>query len=546
MERKGVGKQNAGASSSGQLLTSEEKKIAKKIKMLYNPYCTLTEWEQKGGMEKRAGTVRMRGKFVCGIILMGVIAALLVILWLGYRLYYVPTDKIRRQDIAALSDGNYEEAVFSMFAVEGFEGERFAYFLGVDTVQADHKFVNLADIGNYLKQCLSANPDLTNIYIGLDPYRISSLYGHHTSLYARDYQRYLTKYVEEYADIQFTYLFPAYSVEFMRKLSEKEYEELVSSYRNLVNIYTAYDNVDIFFQGDEEWLIKNPGNYENSAECTTSIQQILVAYTLRDDRYLLTINNLEERLGRMTELVREPAEKWPDLSQWCIVFFGDSVLVYNEGSRSIPGIVEAFSGAQVYNCSHGGTSASENPEGILSFNQMIAHFLEQDVSGMETAPEYVQGLTKYMGEEHAGKQYCFVLNFGLNDYFKGYAVENDKDQFDTETYTGALRTGIRALQDVYPDSKILLLTPTYTSRFSGGTNKNSEEGGRLTDYVEAALRVAEEMNVYCLNNYADSGINKETSEKYLPDATHPNETGSFLLGRMILEYIRENMLEESP
>ena len=267
----------------------------------------------------------------------------------------------------------------------------------------------------------------------------------------------------------------------------------------------------------------------------------MVAYTLRDNRYRLTINNLEERLGRMTELVREPAEKWPDLSQWCVVFMGDSVLVYNEGSRSIPGIVEAFSGAQVYNCSCGGTPAAEDPKSVLSLNRMITHFLEQDVSGVETAAEYVQGLTKYMEEEHAGKQYCFVLNFGLNDYFKGYAVENDEDPFDTETYAGALRTGIRALQDAYPDSKILLLTPTYTSRFSGGTNKNSEEGGRLTDYADAALRVAEEMDVYCLDNFTDSGINGETSEKYLTDGTHPNETGSFLLGRKILEYIWENM-----
>ncbi len=219
------------------LRESEEKRIATKIEMLYNSYCTLIEWEQKGGMDKRAGTFRKRGKFVGGIILIGVTAVLLTIFWLWYRLYHVPSDKIRRQDIAALSDGNYEEAVLSMFAVEGFEGERFAYFLGVNTVQADHKFMNLADIGDYLEQCLSANQGLTDIYIGLDPYRISRLYGHLTSLYARDYQRYLTKYVEEYADIQFTYLFPAYSVEYMRKLSEKEYEELVSSYQNLVHIY---------------------------------------------------------------------------------------------------------------------------------------------------------------------------------------------------------------------------------------------------------------------------------------------------------------------
>ena len=124
--------------------------------------------------------------------------------------------------------------------------------------------------------------------------------------------------------------------------------------------------------------------------------------------------------------------------------------------------------------------------------------------------------------------------------FCGYPVENPADAFDAGTYAGALRTGISTLQEAYPEAVIILLTPTYTSEFTGGTGVNGKTGGILTDYVEAAISVAQDMGVICINNYTDSGINADTQRKYLSDGTHPNETGALLLGRRILEEMKGN------
>lgn len=482
--------------------------------------------------------VRKKGVWLAvSLFLCCVTVGLILLLFFVYRVHHVPSDKMRGSDIAALSQGDYEAVLLSMYTPEAFDAGDFEYFRGISTVQAYHTFVNLADMGDYLEQSFSCNSNLSNVYIGLDPFVISGMYGYHTSLYAKDYERYLTDYVRTHDDVFFEFLVPAYSLDYLRTLSDRKYTELINAYRNLVNLYISYDNVDIYFLGYEEWLVVNPGNYDSSTSLSPSILRTVVAYTMRDDKYVLTSDNMESRFGWMTELVQELPVIYPDLSEWCIVFFGDSIFEYNAGSRSVPGIVENLSGAQVYNCSKGGTPATEDSETILSFNRMVTHFLEQDTSGLDEAYNFQLELQNYIRERHKGKKYCFVLHFGLNDYFHGNPVENPADGFDVYTYTGAIRTGISVLKEAYPEAVILLLTPYYVAEFSGGTEITGV-GGVLTDYVEATITVAEDMNVICMNNYADSGINADTYEMYLTDGCHPNETGALLLGRRILEEMK--------
>lgn len=484
-----------------------------------------------------------RRALIAGVIFLACAMVGLVLLFLAvHRVHHVPKDKVREADVASLSQGDYEFVLLSMYSAEEFEAEEFMHFRGTSAVQAFHNFVNLADIGDYLDKCFSGDRNLSDVYIGLDPYVISGLYGHHTFLYAKDYENYLTSYIQAHDDVVFEFLLPVYSVDYLRTLPGSEYNELVNSYRNLINIFQAYDNVIIYFLGYEDWLITNPGNYDGSNLCKQDILYKIVAYTIWNSFYSLTSDNMEERFARMTELVQQQGECL-DLSEWSIVFFGDSVMAYHTGSLSIPGVVSGLSGAETYNCGEGGMPATEVSFANLSFNRMVTRFLEQDTADLDEDSNFAKGLTEYMQTEHEGKKCCFVVEFGLNDYFSGHAVDNPEDKYDTGTYAGALRTGIRTLQDAYPEAEILLLTPTYTVLFSGGTEINSEIGGTITDYVDAALRVAEEMNVHCLDNYADSGINADTCETYLADGTHPNESGSFLLGNRILEYIERSMTD---
>ncbi len=456
-----------------------------------------------------------------------------MIIWFCQRIYRIPDDALRKEDLAALEQEDYEGVFLSMFLSDRFDGGAFEYYRGVPVVQAEHTFVNLADIGDYLDHCFSTKEEMKTVYIGLDPYEISKLYGHHASLYARDYLKTLLDQASRHPETVFEVLFPFRSLEELRSFPENKYTELVTAYRNFVNMCIPYDNIIIYYAGFEEWLITNPGNYDETGECTAEIAQVLMAKTFQNDNYVLTTANMEDRFEKMTELVQETPADWPDLSQWCLVFFGDSILEYNAGSRSVPGVVAGLSGAQVYNCGQGGTPA------VGAFQQMVSHFLEQDISGLDGWDNYLQGLTEFLQEDHEGKKYCFVINFGLNDYFDGCLVDNSQDPYDIGTYAGALRAGIRDLLKAYPNAQILVLAPTYTSSFSGGKEKMSKQGGVLTDYVDAALLAAKDMGVLSFNSYTSSGIRADNEGQFLADGCHPKEQGALLLGKCILEELRK-------
>ena len=469
------------------------------------------------------------------LFLVCVAAGVVFLLWSVHQVHGVPTDEARIADVAALAKGGYDGVLLSMYTPEAFPGEDFNHYRGVPTLQAFHAFKNLADIGDYLEQCFNCNPDLSSVYIGFDAYAVSSLYGNHASLYIKDYENYLLKYAQTHSDTQFELLLPSYSLAFLQGMPEDEYEEIITSYRNLVNLCIPYDNISVYLLGYEEWLIANPGNYSNAKHCIPDVVHAVLVRTFRDDYYVLEPDNMEGRFEQLKKLVQAPTIDYPDLSQWCMVFLGDSILQYITGSYSIPGVVGGLTGAQVYNCAQGGIPASESPGAVFSARLMVERFLAQDISGLDEDDNFVHGLTGYGEENHDGKKYCFIIKYGTNDYYGGHPVENPEDGYDLETYAGALRTSIRTLKEAYPDAEILLLTPLYTTYFSEGEKINSEGGGVLTDYVDATLRIAEDMDVVCINVYADSGIDKDTQAQYLADGCHPNEKGAYLLGNRIIE-----------
>ena len=380
------------------------------------------------------------------------------------------------------------------------------------------------------------------VYMGIDPYAVSSLYGNHASLYAGDYAKYLTCQIQAHPDTVFEFLLPFASLSYLRSVSDRKYDEIMESYRNFVNILLPYDNARVYFLGYEEWLIANPGNYDDTGQCTEDIAGTVLLKTFQDDYYLLRADNMEERLGYMTELVRDSSAPPPDLSQWCAIFFGDSIFdcVYN--STSIPNVVGFLTGAQVYNCAKGSTPAAADPaksDGRLSFPEMAERFIRGDTSGLEEDNDFVRGLRKYLSDDHSGKRYCFIINFGLNDYFSGMSVENEADPEDIRTYAGSLRTGIGMLHAHYPDAVIILMGPTYTLEFSEGTQPRGEQGGVLLDYVETAEKVAEDTGVCFINSYKEFGIDKRNQQQYLADGCHPKETGRFYIGNQIIRYMEK-------
>ena len=125
----------------------------------------------------------------------------------------------------------------------------------------------------------------------------------------------------------------------------------------------------------------------------------------------------------------------------------------------------------------------------------------------------------------------FFISFGINDYAVGRPVYNDS--MDEYCYVGALKNGIDRLQEAYPKSKIVLMTPNYVEIFEHGTLDNSGKGFVFTDFVEAAKELAAQEQLQLVDVFGKLGITAENTSAYLADGCHPSYYGRYKIGELI-------------
>lgn len=487
-------------------------------------------------MVGRRESGRQTGKIVCaGLVSFAAVCVIFSIL-LYFRIVHYTSDEPRAFDLARVDEQGAECLILSMLPPEPFSAEEFSYFRGLNTVKADHRFENLYDIRDFLSD-IEADPAV--VYLVADPVSISSRYGFHASLYGRAYRETLLSKVRERREATFEILLSYYPLRYWESLSERRREDAISAYRDFVNVFGGEPNVKIFFFGAEEWLIANPGNYETENSCNEAVTRTLAAFTIRDDAYVLTRENMEGKFS-LIQLLAKQEQGTAALRDMDIVFFGDSVIGNYTDSTSIPGVVAGLSGARTYNLGVGGTAATFlGEEGELSLHAMMDAFLAGDASQMDGGLQAKRAIEEYVSDHADGRRggTCFILNFGLNDYFTGMSIDVPMTEDPRSCYAGALRFCISRLKEAYPGCRIILATPTYSVEFGGGTKIQSPKGGVLGDYADAVLAVAEETGVEAIDNFSGLGINADNVWTYISDGTHPNELGRYVIGRRIVEYL---------
>lgn len=473
-------------------------------------------------------------------LIIGISAILLgIIICLGAGVWF---QRDRISDWERMTGEGYDSIFLSMGSMDVFQEEDFTTYGGTNTLKTSSALKNASDIEKYLELALNSENEIHTVYMGVNPVTLWDNAGEDMTRWENDLAHCLLRFIRENPGIEFHVLLPYPNLDYWLSLGEGVAGEL-NVYSSFIERLYAYENCKTYFVGGEHWLIANPDNYKDEFTANEIISQKILLLTLVDHDYQITPINAPVLFGRLTDILyRETTNPvvYPDLSDWCLVFFGDSIIGNYPGSDSIPGVVKGLSGAQAYNCGLGGVSASVEPDVEMSFPRMAELFVAQDKKKLAVEGQYYEGVLKYMEENHTGKRLCFVLNFGLNDYFGGHPVANPEDVWDVSTYEGAMRSGIRSLQQAYPDAEILVMAPTWTSYFSQGNDRMSEEGGILTEYVDMAVRVSEEMGVYCMNNYVDLEIDESNYTDYLADGCHLNETGRFLLAERIIAFVENH------
>jgi lysophospholipase L1-like esterase len=465
-----------------------------------------------------------------------------------FRVVHYKSDAARKSDIESINNTDSDVMVLSMFPDDNISAEKIEFFRGVSAIKAEHTFGNLYDICDFLE---AVKVPADSIFLALDPVSISSDFGFHASLYGRVYNSTLLSEIRSNPDTEYKILLSYYSLDYWKALSDSEIEKSLSAYRDFVNIFYGEPNVTIYFFGAEEWLIANPGNYENILTCNQSVTDNIIALILKNDEYVLSPENMEahfELIGNMAQntsseslLSEYDMSVTIDLSDMDIIFFGDSVIGNFTDSSSIPGVVSGLSKAHVYNLGLGGTTATYNTaEGSFDLVKIIDAFLDGDTTAFSDEQQPKYGIEEYFSEHSDGtrRNTCFIINYGLNDYFAGMPVDIPYAENESTCYRGAFITACEKLRSAFPDCRIILMTPTFCSYYKNGTLPQSESGGSLSDYADAVKAVAAELDVDYMDNYSDLGINKDNYPSYLSDGCHPNEKGRYVIGIKILEVFR--------
>ena len=238
-----------------------------------------------------------------------------------------------------------------------------------------------------------------------------------------------------------------------------------------------------------------------------------------------------------------------------IVILGDSIMAQVRDETAVSEQLAALTGKDIFNGTLGGTCLGRIDEerrsafikDSLSFAAISRAVLLDDFGPQQTtrvresATEYFPEVIDDLERIDFSKVEVLLVQYGVNDYHAGIPMENPEDPFDEYTFGGALRSAISIWREAYPNIRIILLTSTYSwYDYTHLTCEEKDEGGGiLEDYVNAEIRIAEELNVEIIDLYHDLYPHEawEDEDIYTRDGLHPNEAGRQLLAEIIADYL---------
>ena len=446
-----------------------------------------------------------------------------------------------RKDCENIANTDYTSVFFSTFPIDNYKEDDFAYFREIYPLKSTYVIPDYETLQDYFTLVTQNGREITSIYLGIRPDVVN----------AEQLLEIVNNWYGVPVDVYISYP----SLTYWEKLSDEEFNTTLAAYKDFINTMMPYyendpwiaGNVTLYFYSGEQWLVGNPLNYESDFGINEGISHSLSMYSDRGHNFYLTTKNYEKALEDFETLVSDcraakkadPKKKaYPDLSKWDVVFFGDSIMAFQE-TTSIPGAFSGLTKAHVYNCAQGGTTAAECDGSLPGLVNAIDAFLAKDVNAYAEDSGLASGITEFEKNAKKNRQKCFVIEFGMNDYFSGYPVRNENDPYDNYSYSGALRTGIEKLQNAYPDATIILVAPNFTNYYSNGLEPQSAQGGMLPDYVAAMDSISQEYELPFYNSYTKLGIDSFNFAEYLLDGCHPNEATRYKIAEGLANLFRQ-------
>lgn len=424
----------------------------------------------------------------------------------------------------------YNSVLVSMYPIDGFSEASFLTYRGLNTEVEYQTMTDLQSLTRYAENVLDAGNAVSTIYIGLDPYLFYTKNVQSDADMATEMAS-LLNCIASHPDVTFEFLLPALPMEEWAMQDEEEIIDILTAYYFAVSCLEPHSNVLCFFVGGEEWLIRNHTNYTDTRSLNPMIADKILCSTFCDRLFQINLSNAKTVLGSLYEMIM--AEKaspafYPNWSDRTIVFFGDSILGLQNGSYSIPGVINGLTGATVYNYAIGGTCACDTaPTGNdCSFKDRLDLFLSQ--ANFETNDNTVFPYNEHAADENL----IFVISYGYNDY---------KNQQSTENFGPSLKDGITRLQSAYPDAQILIMAPYECIWSAGGSATKNEIGETLAMYSNMTKEIAADQNIVCMDipSLLANDVNETNFTEYFNDECHYSEYGRFYMAEQIIYALDE-------
>lgn len=252
------------------------------------------------------------------------------------------------------------------------------------------------------------------------------------------------------------------------------------------------------------------------------------------------------------QIITEEDQVEPTSNEMQLVFLGDSIFDFNRDGTGVPYLTALQCEADVYNLAIGGTSAAIEWEESQEYEKWtstslcgIVNVLRGAISSDVFEGKRAKEILDNPNIDFSQTDY-FIVEYGMNDYFRAVPLDIPGTTYDLRCYAGALRYAVTVLSGVAPDATIILCAPNYAQFYNGegymlGDGNSLNTGyGTLFDYKGICNYIANEQQTLFLNAYQDLGIDGYTADQYLEDGVHLSQEGRQLyadaLAKMILEY----------
>lgn len=253
-----------------------------------------------------------------------------------------------------------------------------------------------------------------------------------------------------------------------------------------------------------------------------------------------------EAMDSIIPLAPDKLEGHQDDGVTTILCLGDDPFSLNQGEGGLAEQIAAKTGATVHNGSFTGTTmAMQNPSyedwyflDAFSFSYVAQSLASGNFDTMMHAATYSYDeafprTTEMLASLDMNSVDMICIMYDGSDYINKRPCDDPNAPYDIITYTGALRSGITAIQEAYPHIRIAVMSHTFCHTIN--EEGNFENGdridlghGTLSHYLQKELDACMDCGVSLIDNFYGS-INEDNYLDYMTDYIHFNDAGRELL-----------------